>query len=109
MGRRGRPASLADGITVAGQKYDVEIINKDSQSNPNRASEVTAQLINNDKVDIMTGSSTSDTVNPVSDQCELAGVPCITSDDPWQAWFFPRKGDPRRASSGPTISSGAST
>jgi branched-chain amino acid transport system substrate-binding protein len=87
---------LADGITVGGQKYNVEIITKDSQSNPNRASEVTAQLINNDKVDIMTGSSTSDTVNPVSDQCELAGVPCITSDDPWQAWFFPRKGDPKK-------------
>jgi branched-chain amino acid transport system substrate-binding protein len=87
---------LADGITVAGQKYNVEIITKDSQSNPNRASEVTAQLINNDKVDIMTGSSTSDTVNPVSDQCELAGVPCVTSDDPWQAWFFPRKGDPKK-------------
>src|ERR1700754_651500 len=31
---------LADGITVAGQKYNVEIITKDSQSNPNRASEV---------------------------------------------------------------------
>jgi branched-chain amino acid transport system substrate-binding protein len=87
---------LADGITVGGQKYNVEIITKDSQSNPNRASEVTAQLINNDKVDIMTGSSTSDTVNPVSDQCELAGVPCVTSDDPWQAWFFPRKGDPKK-------------
>ena len=26
----------------------------------------------------MIGSSTSDTVNPVADQCELAGVPCVT-------------------------------
>ena len=32
----------------------------------------------------------------MADQCELAGVPCITSDDPWQAWFFPRKGDPKK-------------
>jgi branched-chain amino acid transport system substrate-binding protein len=87
---------LGDGITVGGQKYAVEILNKDSQSNPNRASEVATQLINNDKVDIMVASSTSDTVNPVSDQCELAGVPCITSDDPWQAWFFGRKGDPKK-------------
>ncbi len=87
---------LSDGITVGGQKYNVEIITKDSQSNPNRASEVAAQLINNDKVDLMTASSTSDTVNPVSDQCELAGVPCVSSDDPWQAWFFPRKGDPKK-------------
>jgi branched-chain amino acid transport system substrate-binding protein len=33
----------------------------------------------------------------VSDQSELAGVPCVTSDDPWQVWFFGRKGDPKKA------------
>ena len=86
--------ALGDGIMVAGEKHPVQILNRDSQSNPNRASEVAAQLINNDKVDIMIASSTSDTTNPVADQCELAGVPCVTSDDPWQAWFFGRKGDP---------------
>ncbi|MGA8497284.1 MAG: ABC transporter substrate-binding protein, partial [Xanthobacteraceae bacterium] len=85
---------LGDGIVVAGEKHRVEILNRDSQSNPNRASEVAAQLINNDRVDIMIASSTGDTTNPVADQCELAGVPCITSDDPWQSWFFGRKGDP---------------
>ena len=40
---------LGDGIVVAGEKHTVEILNRDSQSNPNRASEVAAQLINNDK------------------------------------------------------------
>ena len=88
--------ALGDGITVGGQKYAVQILNRDSQSNPNRASEVATQLINNDKIDLMVASSTSDTTNPVADQCELAGVPCITSDDPWQAWFFGRKGDPKK-------------
>jgi branched-chain amino acid transport system substrate-binding protein len=88
--------ALAGGIMVAGEKYGVEILNRDSQSNPNRAAEVATQLINNDKVDIMIASSTSDTTNPVADQCELNGVPCITSDDPWQAWFFGRKGDPKK-------------
>jgi branched-chain amino acid transport system substrate-binding protein len=87
---------LGDGIVVAGEKHKVQILNRDSQSNPNRASEVAAQLINNDKIDIMCASSTSDTTNPVADQCELAGVPCITSDDPWQAWFFGRKGNPKK-------------
>jgi branched-chain amino acid transport system substrate-binding protein len=87
---------LGDGIVVGGQKYPVQILNRDSQSNPNRASDVAADLINNDKVDIMIASSTSDTTNPVADQCELNGVPCITSDDPWQAWFFGRKGDPKK-------------
>jgi branched-chain amino acid transport system substrate-binding protein len=88
--------ALGDGIAIAGEKHPVEIIYKDSQSNPNRAAEVTAQLINNDKVDIVIGSSTSDTVIPVADQCELAGVPCVTSDDPWQIYFFGRKGDPKK-------------
>ncbi len=86
--------ALKGGIKIGSQTHPVEIIYKDSQSNPNRASEVAAQLINNDRVDLMVASSTSDTCNPVSDQCELNGVPCITSDDPWQAWFFGRRGNP---------------
>ncbi len=88
--------ALAGGIAIAGEQHPVEIIYRDSQSNPNRASEVAAQLINNDRVDIMVASSTSDTVNPVSDQCELNGVPCITADDPWESWFFGRKGNPAK-------------
>lgn len=87
---------LASGITVAGEQHPVEILYRDSQSNANRASEVTAQLINRDKVDMVIGSSTGDTVVPVADQCELAGVPCITADDPWEDFFFGRKGNPAK-------------
>ncbi|MGP0092657.1 MAG: ABC transporter substrate-binding protein [Xanthobacteraceae bacterium] len=87
---------LANGITVAGEQHPVEIIYRDSQSNANRASEVAAQLINRDKVDLMVGSSTGDTVIPVADQCEAAGVPCITADDPWENFFFGRKGNPTK-------------
>jgi len=50
--------ALADGITIAGQQHPVEIIYRDSQSNANRASEIAAQLINSDRVDIMVASST---------------------------------------------------
>src|ERR1700761_2729450 len=87
---------LGGQLEVAGEKHPIQILNRDSQSNPNRAADVAADLINNDRVDIMIASSTSDTTNPVADQCELAGVPCITSDDPWQGWFFGRKGDPKK-------------
>jgi branched-chain amino acid transport system substrate-binding protein len=87
---------LAPGIIAAGETHPVEIVYRDSQSNPNRAAEVTAQLINNDKVDMIIGSSTGDTVVPVADQCELAGVPCITADDPWEDFFFGRKGNPAK-------------
>jgi branched-chain amino acid transport system substrate-binding protein len=87
---------LASGITIAGEQHPVEIIYHDSQSNANRASELAAQLINSDRVDIMVASSTADTVVPVADQCELNGVPCITAVDPWEDWFFGRKGDPAK-------------
>jgi branched-chain amino acid transport system substrate-binding protein len=88
--------TLANGITVAGEQHPVEILYRDSQSNANRASEVTAQLINRDKVDMVIGSSTGDTVVPIADQCELAGMPCITADDPWEDFFFGRKGNPAK-------------
>ena len=88
--------ALAKGITVAGEQHAVEILYRDSQSNPNRASEVAVQLINRDKVDLIVASSTGDTVVPVADQCELAGVPCVTADDPWEDYFFGRKGDPKK-------------
>jgi len=38
----------------------------------------------------------SATVNPVSDQCEKNGVPCITTDAPWQSYFFGRGGTPEK-------------
>jgi branched-chain amino acid transport system substrate-binding protein len=88
-------AALKGGVTIAGTQHPVVIVSKDSQSNPNRAAEVTAELIN-DKCDLILGSSTSDTTIPVSDQCELNEVPCIATDTPWQAWFFGRKGDPKK-------------
>jgi len=78
------PALAAKGITV-------EV--RDSQSDPNRAATVANDLIN-DGISLMLVSSTPETTNPVSDQCELAGVPCISTVAPWQAWFFNRGGNP---------------
>jgi branched-chain amino acid transport system substrate-binding protein len=88
-------AALKDGLKVGGNTHPVQIIAKDSQSNPSRAAEVTSELILGDKVDIVVGSSTADTTNPVADQCEVNGMPCVTTDTPWEAHFFGRKGDPK--------------
>lgn len=71
----------------------IELAVRDSQSDPNRAASVANDLINNG-VSLMLVSSTPATTNPVSDQCELAGVPCISTVSPWQAWFFNRGGIP---------------
>ena len=87
---------LKDGLTVGGRKHPVQVVTRDSQSNPNRAGEVAADLILKEKVDIMAVGNTPETANPVSDQCELNEVPCVSSLCPWQPWFFGRKGDPAK-------------
>ncbi|HEY7759416.1 MAG TPA: ABC transporter substrate-binding protein [Burkholderiales bacterium] len=84
------------GIDIGGKKVAIQILQKDSQSNPNRAGEVANDLILKDKVDLMLVSSTPETANPVSDACELNEVPCVSSVVPWQPWFFGRKGDPAK-------------
>lgn len=79
---------FASGLTVGGVSHPVQIVVKDSQSDPNRASQVAADLITKDKVDLILVASTPETTNPVSDQCELNQVPCISTVAPWQPWYF---------------------
>jgi branched-chain amino acid transport system substrate-binding protein len=83
-------------IKINGTVHPLEIITKDSQSNPNRASEVAQDLILKDKVHIVSTFATPETVNPVADQCELNGMPCISNDDPIESFFFGRHGDPKK-------------
>jgi len=90
----GIKAALSKGVENNGKTYSIEIISKDSQSNPNRAAEVAADLILDDEVDIMVAASTPDTTNPVADQAEVNEVPCLTTDCPWQPYFFGRNGNP---------------
>jgi len=85
---------FAGGLANNGSSWNVEIISRDSQSNPNRAAEVAADLILRDEVDIIVAAATPDTTNPVADQAEINEVPCITTDAPWQPYFFGRNGNP---------------
>ena len=78
------------------QGRDIEIIMKDSQSNSNRAAEVTSDLIAKDKISLMLVGAAPETINPVADQCELNEVPCISSISPWQPVFFARGGKPEK-------------
>jgi branched-chain amino acid transport system substrate-binding protein len=84
------------GLVVNSMNHNVEIIEKDSESNSNRAAEIASGLIKSDRVDLILASSTGATVNPVSDVCEMNGVPCITTDAPWQSYFFGRGGTPKK-------------
>ena len=90
-------AAVKDGVKCGdGQTHPVKIIVKDTQSDTNRAAQVTGDLITNDGCDIIMAASTADTVPPVADTCEAMQVPCVTNDCPWQAYFFGRGGDPAK-------------
>ena len=39
-------------------------------------------------------TSTPENTNPVSTQCEIEEVPCISTMAPWQPWFIGRQGNP---------------
>ena len=87
--------AFAKGLTIDGKKYDVQIIDKDGQSDP-RARPGRRRPDQRHEVDLMLTTSTPEKVNPVSDACEAAGVPCISTVVPWEAWYFGRGREARR-------------
>src|SRR5919201_1138249 len=68
------------GIKIGNATVPVEVVAKD--------------LIVQDKVDLMLVASTPETTNPVSTQCEIEEVPCISTVAPWQPWFIGRQANP---------------
>jgi branched-chain amino acid transport system substrate-binding protein len=97
-----------EGITVAGKKYDVQILLRDNLSpsghSPDAGSEpesespmdlmsaAAAELISQGGVDLMLVSSGGETTIGVSNVCEANGVPCISTVVPWETWFIARGG-----------------
>lgn len=85
-------AALAKGLNV-------QVLVKDSQSNPNRAADVARELILRDKVNLILVASTPETTNPVCTVAEAEQVPVISSVAPWQSWFVGQQGNPGNPSS----------
>jgi branched-chain amino acid transport system substrate-binding protein len=88
--------TIGKGLQVGGKTYPIEIVTKDSQSSGTRAAEVASELILRDKVDLLLAQGAPDTTNPVADQAEVNEVPCVTTNCPWQPYFFGRNGDPKK-------------
>jgi branched-chain amino acid transport system substrate-binding protein len=89
---------VREALQKSGRGTPIEILFKDSQSNPNRAAQVARDLIISDKVDLIVVASTPETTNPVSTQCEIEEMPCISTVAPWQPWYVARQqkpGDPK--------------
>jgi branched-chain amino acid transport system substrate-binding protein len=73
-----------------GMKHQIEFILRDTQSDSNRAAQIAADLINNDKVDMILSSGSPENVLPVADQCEALGTPSLSVYSPWQSFIFGR-------------------
>ncbi len=86
--------ALEKGVISGGKTYAVEILDRDTQSDPARAGQLAKELIDRNVIDIMLVTSTPEVVNPVADACEAAGVPCLSTVMPWEAWYFGRGAKP---------------
>lgn len=83
-------------VTFAGERSRVEVLLRDSGSTREGAAQAARSLIQQDRVQLMLASATPETTIPVSAACEAAGVPCITTNAPWQPWFYRPGIDPAR-------------
>jgi branched-chain amino acid transport system substrate-binding protein len=90
--------AFSKGITIAGKTWDVQIIEKDNQATPSVSAQVANDLIHSEGVDLLLATSTPESVNPASDAAEAAGVPCISTIVPWEAWYFGRGAKPGQPS-----------
>ena len=85
-------ARMAELSAAAGTP--IEIIARDSQSNPNRAADVARELIVNDGIALLVAASSPETTNPVATNAEVEEFPCVTTMAPWQPWYIGRQGNP---------------
>ncbi|MFN3642220.1 MAG: ABC transporter substrate-binding protein [Gemmobacter sp.] len=86
-------ALLADGLTIDGKQYQVEILTRDNQSNPNRSASVGNELIQREDVDMLLVQDLDASV-VTGEMSDLAGIPSMSTMGPWQAWMFGRGGNP---------------
>ena len=79
--------AIGDGVVLGDKKkHPFEVIQKDTQSDPKRAGDITGDLINGDKVDLVLAACTPDTVNPALAVCEGFGCPMLSNWAEWHAF-----------------------
>jgi branched-chain amino acid transport system substrate-binding protein len=83
---------VADGVVLGDKKkHPFEVVMVDTQSDSNRAAQVTGDLIQNSKVDLILAAVTPETVNPAADVAESFGTPLISNWTEGGAFTLGRK------------------
>ena len=87
--------TLAQGVVCGdGKNHPIKTYVEDTQSDTNRCAQVTGDLIQNTKADVIFAGGAPDTMNPAADVCEAMGTPGEMIQGPWQAFYFARGGTP---------------
>jgi branched-chain amino acid transport system substrate-binding protein len=82
---------LGDSFVLGdGMKHKVTWLLRDTQSDSNRAGQITSDLIMNDKADLLIVGGGPDTALPAATVAETIGCPLLGCQCPWQAWIFGR-------------------
>jgi branched-chain amino acid transport system substrate-binding protein len=87
--------ATADGVVLGdGKNHAIKTYVEDTQSDTNRCAQVTGDLIQNQKVDVIFAAGAPDTMMPAADQCEALQCPGLCIQGPWEAFYFGRGGTP---------------
>lgn len=84
---------LAKGLDVGGKKYDVELVIRDNQSDPNRSSSIASELVLRERCNLVLAQD-GDGAMAIGELADSRRVPTISTMVPWQGWLFPRGGAP---------------
>jgi branched-chain amino acid transport system substrate-binding protein len=86
--------TLGDTLVLGdGMSHKVSWLLRDTQSDSNRAGQVTSDLILNDKADILIVGGGPDTALPAATVAETSEAPLLGINCPWEAWAFGRYPD----------------
>ncbi|WP_043628665.1 ABC transporter substrate-binding protein [Nonomuraea candida] len=88
--------ALAGGGPGGGGRRNVRLLCRDSRSDPETARRVVRELARDERVAVVVTMAGTKVLPAVADACEEAGLPCLSTTFPWQAFVYGRGGDPRR-------------
>ncbi|RYH02654.1 branched-chain amino acid ABC transporter substrate-binding protein [Salipiger sp. IMCC34102] len=84
---------LADGLTLNGTTYDVELVIRDNLSEASASANVASDLVLRERCNLILVQD-GDAAMAVGELADTRGVPTISTMVPWQGMFFPRGGRP---------------
>ncbi|MFD5271830.1 ABC transporter substrate-binding protein [Streptomyces sp. NPDC058335] len=80
-------------IRNAGRTFRVRVAVRDSRSEARAARQAVEELARDERAAIVLTMAGTEVLPAVTDACEQAGVPCVSTTFPWQAYGVARSGD----------------